>query len=74
MVNLAAEPALQLRRRTNGLALPGVRLGWFRLASDERALVFIARGETVLYVPTSDGFPVLLETPDAAGLLAALRA
>jgi len=73
VVKLANEPALKLRRRTNGLALPGVRLGWFRLASDERALVFIARGEVVLYVPTSEGFPVLLETADAAGLLEALR-
>lgn len=73
VVALSDDPSLALRRRRNGLALPGVKLGWYRIASARRALVFLARGDQVLYLPTADGFPLLLETPDPEALLETLR-
>ena len=73
VVKLSDDPSLALERRRNGLALPGVKLGWYRIASAARALVFIARGDKVLYLPTTDGFSLILETPDAESLLETLK-
>ncbi len=75
VVKLSDAPELRLVSRRNALGLPGVRLGWFKTAGADKALVFIARGEhAVLHVPTTEGYPLVLETPEAEELLAALRA
>jgi hypothetical protein len=74
IVKLSEAPELRPVSRRNALGLPGVRLGWFRLAGVDKALVFIARGgEPVLHVPTTEGYPLVLETREAEELLAALR-
>lgn len=74
IVKLSEDPGLRLVRRRNALGLPGVRLGWFKLESADKALVFLARGEApVLVVPTAEGYPLVLETAEAETLLAALR-
>ncbi len=74
VVTMSEDPQLALRGKRNGIGLPGAKLGWYRIASADKALVFIAKGERVLYVPTTDGYPIVLETPDAAALLEALKA
>lgn len=73
VVDLAAAPELKPRRRTKGLGLPGFRLGWFYLHNGERALVFLTRPSQVVYLPTHEGYPLLLATPSGEELLAALR-
>jgi len=53
--------------RTNGIGLPGYAAGWFKLASGRKALLGVTSGP-VLYIPTSEGYSVLLSVkhPDVA--------
>ena len=59
------------RRRRNGVGLPGYQLGWFSL-NGERALLFVTDPERVLYLPTQDGYSLVMSPNDPAGLLGAL--
>lgn len=58
------------RWRTNGIGLPGFRAGWFRLRNNEKALVLLTDPFHVTYLPTSEGYVLLVST---TALLAALR-
>ena len=57
----------RLKRRTMGTGLPGYRTGWFRLENGQKALAYVTDASRVAYVPTSDGYSLLLslEAPDA---------
>jgi hypothetical protein len=50
--------------RTVGTALPGYRSGWFRLANGEKALVYVTDPSRVVYVPTTDGYSLLLSVAE----------
>lgn len=56
--------------RTNGISLPGFKAGWFRLRNREKALVLLTDPFKVTYLPTSEGYALLISTN---ALLAALR-
>ena len=56
--------------RTNGIGLPGFKAGWFRLRNREKALVLLTDPFRVTYLPTSEGYALLISTN---ALLAALR-
>lgn len=58
------------RWRTNGIALPGFRAGWFRLRNNEKALLLLTDPFHVTYLPTSEGYALVVST---TALLAALR-
>ena len=58
------------RLRTNGISLPGFRAGWFRLRNNEKALVLLTNPFGVTYVPTSEGYALLISSTT---LLAALQ-
>lgn len=73
VVDLADEPDLHPGLRTNGVGLPGFLLGWFRLASGDRALLAVTDRSQVLYLPHADGV-VLASVSDPVGLVAELRA
>jgi len=74
VVDLAAEPGLAPRSRRMGTGIPGYGAGWFGLANGEQALVYLTARDRVVYVPTREGYALLLsvDTPDA--FLAALGA
>jgi hypothetical protein len=61
------------RRRTLGTGLPGYTSGWFRLHSGEKALVYLTDRESVIYLPTSLGYSLLLSADRPRELLAALH-
>jgi hypothetical protein len=65
--------AFKPRRKTNGTALPGIKQGWFRLANGNKALISIRKGEHVLWLPTSEGYDLLLEPNSPTALLEHLR-
>ncbi len=67
VVNVDAGTEIRPTRRTNGLGLPGLGLGWFRLANGEKALVALSSRDRVVYVPTDEGYSLLLsiERPEA---------
>jgi len=71
-VDLRREPALIPVRRSNGVGLPNYQVGWFRLKNGQRALCFLTRRESVLYLPTKTNFVLLLSTSEPDQLLAAL--
>ena len=53
--------------RTNGIGLPGYAVGWFKLASGDKALLAVTSGNA-LYIPTREGYALLLSVarPDVA--------
>ncbi|WNG25394.1 hypothetical protein F0U62_16240 [Cystobacter fuscus] len=73
IVNLRESPDLAPKWRTMGVGLPGYRAGWFRLQNGEKALVFLGRGEEALYIPTSEGYALLIAPEDLAGCLRTLK-
>jgi hypothetical protein len=69
-VSLVDRRDLAPRWRTNGIGLPGFRAGWFRLRNNDKALVLLTDPFQVTYLPTSEGYVLLVST---TALLAALR-
>lgn len=59
--------------RTNGFSLPGFHSGWYRLRNRQRALVAIADGRRVLWLPTRLGYGLLLQPQQPQALLDHLR-
>jgi hypothetical protein len=72
VLDLAAAPEYRPRWRTMGTALPGYRGGWFRLRNGEKALVFMTAGERVAYVPTGEGWALMVTVDDPEAFLHAL--
>ena len=52
------------KRRTFGTAVPGYASGWFRLRNGKKALVYLTKHQDVVYVPTSDGYSLLLSVDE----------
>jgi hypothetical protein len=72
-VDLEREPALRPRWRTNGVAIPGYQSGWFKLRNGERALLFVRDKRRVVYVPTSEGYSLLVSVDEPERVAAQLR-
>jgi hypothetical protein len=53
-------PQYQPKWRTNGTAIPGYRAGWFKLRNGEKALMFVTETTDVVYLPTREGYSVLM--------------
>jgi hypothetical protein len=73
LIDLTRDREYGLRMRTNGVGLPGYSAGWFKLNNNSKALAFITDKRRVLYLPTTEGYVLLLSVSDADGLLTALR-
>ena len=74
VVDLSATPQLRPKLRTNGISVPGLGVGWFRLSDGSKALLAITRRSDVLYVPTRDGYVLLLSVRKPQRALEQLRA
>jgi len=72
-VDLSREKTLAPKWRSGGTAYPGYKSGWFRLADDSKALVFITDPTHVVYVPTVDGSCLLMSVANPEQFLAALK-
>jgi hypothetical protein len=73
LVNLDQEPDLRPVRRTNGTGLPGYSAGWFRLAGGRRGLLFLTERQSVVMLPDSRGWVMLLSVADGSRFLDALK-
>lgn len=62
ILDLNAEGEYQPKLRTNGIGLPGYNAGWFKLKNGEKALIFITDRSKVVYIPSKEGYSVLLST------------
>lgn len=72
-VNLTQEASLAPKWRTGGTGYPGYKAGWYRLANDSKALVFITDPHHVVYVPTVDGSCLMMSVASPDAFLAALK-
>jgi len=73
-IDLGAEPSLKPVMRTLGTAIGGYRAGWFRLRDGEKALLYVTDPTRVAYVPTTDGYAVMVSVADPSAFLTSLRA
>jgi len=64
LVDLRTDVALRPKSRRFGTGLPGYGSGWFSLNNGEKALVYLTDQSRVVYLPTRDGFSVLLSVAD----------
>jgi hypothetical protein len=72
-IDLEHSPLYHPVLRTNGSGLPGYKSGWFKLQNGERALLFVTDLHRVTYLPTTQGYSLLLSIRDSPAFLAALR-
>lgn len=72
-VDLESDADLRLKGRTRGIALPGYRAGWFRLAGGARAFATLTASGRVVCLPTHEDYVLLASVADADGFLEALR-
>jgi len=61
------------KRRTFATSLPGYASGWFRLRSGEKALVYLTNRHNVVYLPTSDGYSLLLSVEEPERFITTLQ-
>jgi hypothetical protein len=73
VIKLADAGELTPVRRTNGVGLPGTKVGWFKLRNAQKGLLFLADGDSALAIPTTEGYTLLLQPEQPDQLLAALR-
>lgn len=73
VVDLDERPEYRPMLKTNGLALPGFRSGWFRLRNGDRAFVATAGGKRLLWLPTRAGHDLVLDADDPQAALDRLR-
>ena len=72
-VDLTNTPEMQPGRRTMGTSFSGYQSGWFRLRNGESALLYLTDRSKAVYVPTTDGYAVLLSPSEPDRFLSALR-
>jgi hypothetical protein len=73
IINLQHDTARQLQGRTFGSCFPGYQAGWFGLRNGEKSLVYLTDQTRVVYLPTREGYSVMLSTPQPEALLASLK-
>jgi hypothetical protein len=63
IVDVKTEKNLKPILKTNGIGLPGYASGWFRLLDWKKALLFITDFKEVVYIPTKEGYSLMI-TPE----------
>jgi hypothetical protein len=71
--DLTRELGLRLHVRDNGVGLPGYSVGWFTTRSRERVLAFVTDPRRVAYLPTRDGYALLLSVAEPERFVARVR-
>ena len=62
-----------LKWRTNGLGLPRLNIGWFKLRSGEKAWCYVTDPSSVVYLPTTEGYAVMVSCSDRDAFMSSLR-
>jgi Bacterial PH domain len=74
IMNLKTEPEHRPTLRTFGVGLPGYGSGWFRLKGGGKGLLFLSDPTRAVYLPTTDGYTLVISPADPEAFLAALKA
>ncbi len=73
IIDLRVDQEYRPGMRTNGVGMPGYSAGWFRLKNREKALLFVTRESNVVYIPTTQGYSLMLSVRDAQEFQEAIR-
>lgn len=73
VISIDEHPELKPMLKSNGMALPGFRSGWFRSRAFKKLFVATAGGGQLLWLPTSRGHALLLQPRQPRILLQRLR-
>jgi hypothetical protein len=73
VMDLNIEQNYQPRWRTNGASMPGYSAGWFKLKNDDKALLFVTDRSSVVYIPTTDNYSVMLSVQQATEMVEAIK-
>ena len=73
LVDFNASPELRPNWRTAGTALGSYNSGWFRLKNGEKALLYLTTKTQVAYVPTTEGYSLLLSPQDPERFIARVK-
>lgn len=73
ILDITKDSPFRPRWRTCGTAMPGYASGWFRLRNKEKALLYVTRRDNVVYIPTTEGYSLLLSVQEPQRFLDALR-
>lgn len=74
VVSLDERPELRPAMKSNGMAVFGMRSGWFRTRRFGRLFVATTGGKRLLWLPTTKGYDLLLQPRQPAALLDAIKA
>jgi hypothetical protein len=74
LLDLQQEKTHRPYLRTMGVGLPGYSSGWFRLQDRGKGLLFLTDPTRAVYLPTKDGYALLISPSDPERFLAALQA
>jgi len=72
-IDMNRDSVYQPTRRINGTGLPGYRSGWFKLCNGEKALLFVTQSHNVVYLPTTDGYSLLISVQEPDQFLRSLN-
>ncbi|MCH7548350.1 MAG: hypothetical protein IH969_02230 [Candidatus Krumholzibacteriota bacterium] len=73
VLDLNREAPYRPRWRRMGTGLPGYSAGWFSLRNGEKSLVFITDRSRVVYIPTGEGYSVMVSTQRPEAFMEAIR-
>jgi hypothetical protein len=73
VINMNVDAEYRPKLRTNGIGLPGYASGWFKLQNKEKALLFVTDRSSVVYLPTTNNYSVLLSVREADELAALIK-
>ena len=73
VVDIDERPELKPMLKSNGMAIPGFRSGWFRSRALRKLFVASAGGKRLLWLPTTRGHALLLQARQPQALLERLR-
>jgi hypothetical protein len=73
VLNLELDKDYTPKWRTNGGGLPGFSFGWFKLQNGEKALAFVTDRSSVIYIPTTEDYAILLSVREADLMLEQLH-
>lgn len=74
VVDIAERTELRPLFKTNGTSMPGFHSGWFRSRNFTRLFVASVGGQRLLWVPTREGYDLLLQPRKPAAALARMQA
>lgn len=73
IMDLTKDSEYRPKWRTCGTGMPGYASGWFKLYNKEKALLYLTRRDNVVYIPTHDGYSLLLSVQEPDRFLTMLQ-